>query len=96
MDARNDFTPEAAGFEHVRLVDARHLAACGVESDAGYPLHLLNAVLAEVACDQLGALLLAEVDAAGQFTDDQQIGARDSFLAQRTGVNEGLNRFYRA
>ena len=56
------------------------------EGDARDPLDLLDGVGAQVAGHRLGALLLAEVDAAGQLAHDQQVGALDPLAAQRRGV----------
>ena len=46
-------------------------------------------VLAGVVGDVAVAAAVAEVDAAGQLADDQQVGAGDPLLAQRAGADQG-------
>ena len=88
--------PERRGFEDVRLVHRGDLApplAGRFEGDLGDADDLrrrvdlgVDAPLA-VRCF-LDALGLAEVDAAGQLADDQEIGAGDDLRLERGGVRQ--------
>ena len=80
--------------EHVGLVDRGDLAPCArAEGDAGDALDLLDRVAAQVAGARRGvAGLLAEVDAAGQLADDQQVGALDALALERAGVEQRGHR----
>ena len=51
---------------------------------------------ADVGGDVVDARLVAEVDAAGQFAHDQQVGAGDALFAQRAAAVERGNRLDRA
>ncbi len=64
-------------------------AAGGVEGGAGDPVDLRDRVLAGVVGDVALASGVAEVDAAGQLADDEQVGAGDPLLAQRAGADQG-------
>ena len=52
-------------------------------------------VRAVVVGDVAVAAAVAEVDAAGQLADDEQVGAGDPLLAQRAGVDQGRARPHR-
>ena len=60
------------------------------------PLDLGDRVLAGVVGAVAVAAAVAEVDAAGQLADDEQVGARDPLLAQRAGADERRARPHRA
>src|SRR3712207_8838893 len=51
-------------------------------------LDLVLAVLADVVRPPVRALLVAEVDAAGELADDQQVRALDHLAAQGAGRSE--------
>ena len=53
-------------------------------------------VLAGVVGDVAVAAGVAEVDAAGQLADDEQVGAGDPLLAQRAGADQGRAGPHRA
>ena len=53
-------------------------------------------VLAGVVGDVAVAAGVAEVDAAGQLADDEQVGAGDALLAQRAGADQGRAGPHRA
>ena len=55
-----------------------------------------DAVGAEVARVVVGARLLAEVDAAGELADDEQVGALDALALERARVVERRERADRA
>jgi hypothetical protein len=90
-DAGDDLAPEAGGLEDVGLVDRGDAwgtaiggAAAGrLEGGAGDPLDFGPVVLAGVEGGIAVAAGLAEVDAAGELADDQQVGAGDAVFAQR-------------
>ena len=96
--------PEPRGLEHVGLVDrgdagraaVRGAAPGGLEGDAGDPLDLGDRVLAGVVGGVAVAAGVAEVDAAGQLADDEQVGAGDPLLAQRAGADQRRARPHRA
>ena len=91
MDAGHDLAPQAAGLHDVGLVDRGHLATTllgGLEGGAGHPLNLRHGVFAQVGGAIGGAGLLAEIDAAGQFAEDDQIDALDDLLLQRRAVRQ--------
>ena len=90
--------PEPRGLEHVGLVDrgdarlaagALGAAAGRLEGGAGDPLDFVDRVLAGVVGGVAVAAAVAEVDAAGQLADDEQVGAGDPLLAQRAGADQG-------
>ena len=104
-DAGDHLAPQHAVFQHVGLVDAGELLAAqlgGLEADAGDALDLRGGVhhgvdgaglaIAEV----FGLLGLTEVQAAGEFTDDQDVDAVALTLgAQRAGMSQGLGQTHR-
>jgi len=92
----HDLAPQPRGLEHVRLVDARHATARGLERRARDPLDLGDRVLAGVVRALPVASARAEVDAPGELAHDQQVGALDDLAAQRAGVVEGRERAHRA
>ena len=71
-------------------------AAGGLEGGAGDAVDLRDRVLAVVVGGVAVAAGVAEVDAAGQLADDQQVGAGDPLLAQRAGADQGRARPHRA
>src|SRR5256885_17236801 len=88
-------TPEAGGLHHVRLVDRRQATlslAGGLEGDAGNPLDLLDRVRAVVMGTVPIAAGIAEVDAARQLADDEQVRSLDALAPQRAGVEQRLAR----
>ena len=104
-DPGHDLAPEPRRLHHVRLVDrgdlrlvARSLAASagGLECGPGDPLDFRGLVLAGVEGGVALATRLAEVDAAGELADDQQVGAGDAVLAQRAGAHQRRARPHRA
>ncbi len=89
VDAGHDLAPQAAGLHDIGLVDRGHLAAplaSGLEGGAGDALDLRHRIFAQVGGAVGGAGLLAEIDAAGQFAEDDQIDAFDDLLLQRRTV----------
>ena len=104
-DAGDDLAPEPRGLHHVGLVDRGDLrlvagalgaAAGGLEGGAGDALDFGGVVLAGVEGGVAVAAGLAEVDAAGELADDQQVGAGDALLAQRAGAHQRRARADRA
>ena len=71
-------------------------AAGRLEGGAGDPLDFGGVVLAGVVGGVAVAAGVAEVDAAGELADDQQVGAGDPLLAQRAGADQGRARPDRA
>ena len=104
-DPGDHLAPEPRGLEHVGLVDRGdpRRAAVGpgapdrrLEGGAGDPLDLGHRVLAGVVGGVAVAAAVAEVDAAGQLADDEQVGAGDPVLAQRAGADQRRARPHRA
>ena len=87
-DALDHLAPEARRLEDVGLVDRGDAAGSrrrrrDLEGQPRDPLDLVLRVDAGVEGARLVAPALAEVDAAGQLPDDQQVGAGDALVAQR-------------
>jgi hypothetical protein len=96
VHARHDLAPQPPRLEHVHLVDRGDARAGGAERDPGDPLDLPRAVLAQVRRVGLRARLRAEVDAAGELADDEQVGALDQLALERARVVERGQRADRA
>ena len=94
----HDLAPEDGSFEDVGLVDgADALAACvcGVDGDLGDALDLAGLVdhgvdgLLFAVFERGGRLRLAEVDAAGELADADDVDTgRDALFLERGGVGE--------
>src|SRR4051794_25629043 len=67
-----------------------------LEADTGDPLDFGGRVLAGVVGRVAVTAALAEVDAAGQLADDEQVGAGDYLGAQRAGADQRRAGPYRA
>lgn len=96
LDAVHGLAPYAAGFEHVRLVDRADLLAAlhrhfeGAAADAldlvDRVVHIVRAGLAP-ALVALTAVVLAEVDIAGQLAADKDVEAvTDDLRFDRAGI----------
>lgn len=90
--------PQTRAFQDIGLVDAQQAfaAAAGqLEGYAGDPLHLKSTIAFYVECFQsicsISAATVAEIDTAGQFTDDQDVDSlgRDIRM-QRAGIGKRL------
>ena len=90
----DDLVPQHARFHDIVLLHRADLVGAGarqLEGDAGDALDLERVVdlrvdAALLAVAQIDDLLgLAEIDAAGQFADDQDVEALDDFRLQRRG-----------
>ncbi len=103
-DGGDDLAPEPRGLEHVCLVhrgDPRRAAVGGaaagrLEGGAGDAVDLPHRVLAVVMGGVAVAAGVAEVDAAGELADDEQVGADDPLLAQGAGADQGRAGPHRA
>ncbi|MNJ54906.1 hypothetical protein D3C77_503680 [compost metagenome] len=93
----DDLAPQLAGGQDVGLVDRAELLAAHaghVETDPGDTADFALAVwqgvvgLTLAACQLTGAAWRAEVDAAGQFANDENIQAGDDFRFQRRSVGQ--------
>ena len=96
-DGARDFVPEDAGLHDVLLVGRVELLAAGageVEGDAADAVDLVGLVDlgvdgALLAVAEIGDLLgLAEIDAAGELADDQDVEAFDDLALERRGIGE--------
>jgi hypothetical protein len=96
VDAVDDLSPQAAGLEHVRLVNTRHTRAGGRERDPRDSFDLRPRVYAGIRCAVVRARLLAEVDPARQLTHDEQIGPVDQLALERARVVQRRKRLDRA
>ena len=88
-DPAAHLAPQARGLEDVRFVDLRDLAAasCGeAAGDAGDAFHLGDRVLALVESGRPFSPFAAEVDAAGELADEEQIDALEDLGLERRGV----------
>ena len=88
---RDGLAPQAAGFQHIGLVDRGETAApqAGLfEGDAGDAGDLRAAVGAGVGGLAVRALAQAEIDAAGQLAHDQQVRPRYEVGSQRGLVRQ--------
>ncbi len=88
--------PQARSLQHIRLVDGHDALATPLREparDTRDTSDFLDAIRAQVAREILGATLLAEVDAAGQFADDHDVGAAQHLRLERRDVEQcGMNR----
>ena len=95
------FAPQARGLQHVGLVDRGEPAAAPRASAQARRIDALDlgdAVFAQVAGGIVGraALLLAEVDAAGEFAHHDQVDAVQQVRLDRRGAERGRVRLHRA
>ena len=105
-DARDDFAPQNAVLQHVRLVNARQFLPAqlrGLERDVRDALDFRRGINHRVnrakiaAAEVFGFFRLAEIHAAGQFAHDQNINAVAlPFLRERTGVRKNFRQLHRA
>ncbi len=92
----HDFPPEARRGQHVGFVDARDLVAAGareLEPKVRHPRHLVLVVVHGVdglaaAVDDAALLWLAEVGAAGQLADGEDVDALQHIGLDGGGVRE--------
>ena len=88
-DTAAHLAPQARGLEHVRFVDLGDPAAasCGeAAGDAGDALHLGDRVLALIERGRALAPFAAEVDATGEFADEEQIDALEDLGLERRRI----------
>ena len=99
-DLLDGLAPEPRGLEHVRLVHRGDALRCGrraaSKATRAIRVDLLDRVGAVVVGGVAVAAAVAEVDAAGQLADDQQVGALDALALQRAGVQQRRQRLDRA
>ena len=89
MNAIDHRAPQSRGLEHVRLVDGGQLAAPRARElrrDTHHALDLDDAVAAHVERLGGGALLLAEIDAAGELANHHDVDAPQQLRLDRRGV----------
>jgi hypothetical protein len=96
--ARGHVAPQSRGFQHVGLVHRGELAASRARELAGAThdaFHFDHAVAAQVAGVIRAALLVAEIDAAGQLAHDQQVHAGEQMRLDRCRAKCGRMRCHR-
>ena len=90
--------PEAACRKDIRLIDARHLAAAELRRLKGKicdALHFGNGIIFEIPCTLAAVMLLAlafiaEVDAADELANDDEIDALYERRLQRRIFDERI------
>jgi hypothetical protein len=94
LHRRHHRPPALRHLQHVGLVDRRDVAVAmlgALKGDVGNPFNLVVGVDHRVGCAPVGrAARRAEVDAAGQLADEEDVGVGHAFGAQGGGVGQAL------
>ncbi len=88
-EALDHRAPEARGLEHVRFVDRRHVPAARTGEgarDARDTLDLCDRIGADVGGVSRRAMLLAEIDSAGELPHEHEVDAIDDFRPDGRGI----------